>query len=97
MRREHGISQFIPVKPNTDYEFSADSKTEDIESASGPRFAIVDAYTNHSYVLTDDLLGTNPWHLQQARFHTGPNTNLSVVANYPSARGTSDPGQVLDR
>jgi tetratricopeptide (TPR) repeat protein len=71
-----GILQFIPVKPNTDYEFSAESRTEDIESASGPRFAIVDAYTNASYVLSDDLLGTNPWRLQQARFQTGPNTNL---------------------
>ena len=74
-----GIFQFIPVKPNTDYEFSAESKTEDIESASGPRFAIVDAYTNASYVLTDDLLGTNPWRLQQARFQTGPNTNLVLL------------------
>jgi len=73
---EARISQFIPVKPNTDYEFSAESKTQDIDSASGPRFAIADAYTNVSYVLTDDLLGTNPWHLQQARFHTEPNTNL---------------------
>ena len=52
-----GIVQFIPVKPNTEYEFSAESRTEDIESASGPRFAIVDAYSNAPYVLTDDLLG----------------------------------------
>jgi Carbohydrate binding domain len=74
-----GIFQFIPVKPNTDYEFSAVSRTEDIESASGPRFAIVDAYTNASYVLTDDLLGTNPWRVQHARFQTGPNTNLVLL------------------
>ena len=74
-----GIFQFIPVKPNTDYEFSAESRTEDIESASGPRFAIVDAYTNASYVLTDDLLGTNPWRLQQARFQTGPDTSLVLL------------------
>jgi hypothetical protein len=71
-----GIIQFIPVKPNTRYEFSAESKTEDIESASGPRFAIVDAYANFSYVLTDDLLGTNPWKVQHAQFQTGPTTNL---------------------
>jgi hypothetical protein len=74
-----GIFQFIPVKPNTDYEFSAESRTEDIDSASGPRFAIVDAYRNASYVLTDDLLGTNPWRLQQARFQTGPDTNLVLL------------------
>jgi hypothetical protein len=74
-----GIFQFIPVKPNTDYEFSAEHRTEDIESASGPRFAIVDAYTNASYVLTDDSLGTNPWRVQHARFQTGPNTNLVLL------------------
>jgi tetratricopeptide (TPR) repeat protein len=74
-----GILQFIVVKPNTDYEFSAESRTEDIDSASGPRFTIVDAYSNASYVLTDDLLGTNPWHLQKARFQTGPNTNLVLL------------------
>jgi tetratricopeptide (TPR) repeat protein len=74
-----GIFQFIPVKPNTDYEFSAEYRTEDIESASGPRFAIVDAYTNASYLLTDDLLDTNPWRVQQARFQTGPNTNLVLL------------------
>jgi tetratricopeptide (TPR) repeat protein len=72
-----GIGQLIPVKPDTDYEFSAESRTQDIDSASGPRFAITDAYnTTSSYVLTDDLLGTNPWHKQQGRFHTGPSTNL---------------------
>ena len=71
-----GIAQLIPVKPDTDYEFSAESRTQDIDSASGPRFTITDAYANSSYVLTDDLLGTNPWHKQQARFHTRPSTNL---------------------
>jgi tetratricopeptide (TPR) repeat protein len=74
-----GILEFVVVKPNTGYEFSAQSRTEDIESASGPRFAIVDAYTNASYVLTDDLLGTNPWQLQHARFQTSPNTSLVLL------------------
>jgi tetratricopeptide (TPR) repeat protein len=73
---EVGIIQFIPVKPDTDYEFSAESRTQDIDSASGPRFVIADAYTNSSYVLTDDLLGTTPWHKQRARFRTAPTTNL---------------------
>jgi tetratricopeptide (TPR) repeat protein len=74
-----GILQFVVVKPNTGYEFSALSRTEDIQSASGPRFSIVDAYTNAPYVLTDDLLDTNPWHEQHARFQTGPNTNLVLL------------------
>lgn len=74
-----GIMQFVPVKPDTDYEFSVQSKTLDIDSASGPRFAIADAYSLSSYALTDDLLGSNPWHKQQARFHTGPRTDLVFV------------------
>ena len=74
-----GIFQFTLVKPNTSYEFSAEYRTEDIESASGPRFAIVDAYTKASYVLTDDVLDTNPWRVQKARFQTGPNTNLVLL------------------
>ena len=74
-----GIVQFVPVKPNTNYEFTAEYKTEDIDSASGPRFAIGDAYTNTSYVLTDDVLGTNPWRVQHARFQTGPSTNLVLL------------------
>jgi hypothetical protein len=71
-----GISQLIPVKPDTEYDFSAECRTKDLETASGPRFAITDAYSNASYVLTDDVLGTIPWRLQQAQFRTGPNTNL---------------------
>jgi tetratricopeptide (TPR) repeat protein len=76
---EAGISQFIPVKPNSDYEFSAEFRTEELETASGPRFAIADAYSNASYVLTDDVMGTNPWRLLRARFQTGPDTNLILL------------------
>jgi len=76
---EAGILQFIPVKPNTEYEFSAQFKAEELETASGPRFAIRDAYTTDSYVVTDDVLGTTPWRLEQSRFQTGPNTNLVLL------------------
>jgi len=76
---EAGIVQFIPVRPNTPYEFSAECRTEELETASGPRFAITDAYTNAPYVLTDDSLGTNPWRLQEARFQTGPDTHLLLL------------------
>ncbi|HKU24807.1 MAG TPA: carbohydrate binding domain-containing protein [Candidatus Sulfotelmatobacter sp.] len=74
-----GLAQFVPVKPGTEYEFSAVSKTLDIDSASGPRFVVGDAYTLSTYALTDDLLGSTPWHKQQARFRTGPQTNLVFV------------------
>jgi tetratricopeptide (TPR) repeat protein len=77
---EVGISQFVPVKPNTNYEFAAEFRTEELETASGPRFAVADAYSTASYVLTDDVMGTNPWRLQTARFQTGPTTNLVLLS-----------------
>jgi len=73
------ILQYVPVKPNTTYEFSAESRSEDIDTASGPRFAVVDAYTNQAYVLTDDTLATTPWRPQHARFRTGPDTDLVLL------------------
>jgi tetratricopeptide (TPR) repeat protein len=76
---EAGIIQFIPVRPNTEYEFSAESRSEELDTASGPRFSITDPYTNASYLLTDDVLGTNPWRSQEAQFQTGPNTNLLLL------------------
>jgi tetratricopeptide (TPR) repeat protein len=76
---EAGIVQFIPVRPNTEYEFSAECRTEELETASGPRFAITDAYTNAPYVLTEDSLGTNPWRLKEAQFQTGPDTHLLLL------------------
>src|SRR5256886_5477845 len=81
-----GIYQFIPVKPNTEYEFSVAYRTEELVTASGPRFAIADAYTNASYVLTDDSMGTNPWRLQQARFQSSPSTQLVLfkIARQPA-------------
>jgi tetratricopeptide (TPR) repeat protein len=86
-----GIFQFIPVKPNTDYAFSAAYRTEDILTASGPRFSVTDAYTGAFYVLTDDFLGTHSWQLQQAQFRTGPGTVLLLLSV------TRQPGSPLIR
>lgn len=86
-----GLFQFVPVKPNTDYAFSAAYRTEDILSASGPRFSVTDAYTGASYVLTDDFLGTHSWQLQQAQFRTGPGTELLLLTV------TRQPGSPLIR
>jgi hypothetical protein len=76
---EVGISQLIPVDPNTEYEFSAECRSEELDTASGPRFSITDAYNNESYVLTDDSLGTNPWREQRARFRTTASTSLLLL------------------
>jgi len=74
-----GIFEYIPVQHNTNYRFSVYTKAEDIESASGPRVTVLDAYSGKSYVLTDDSLGTTGWRQQSADFRTGSDTSLLVV------------------
>jgi hypothetical protein len=74
-----GFFEYVPVLPNTEYRFSVFTKSEDIESASGPRLAVLDAYSGQPYVLTDDSLGTVAWRQQSADFRTRPETSLLVV------------------
>ena len=74
-----GIFQYVPVRPDTNYHFTAYTKAEDIESASGPRLAILDAYSGKEYVLTDDSLGTTGWREHSADFQTGPESSLVIV------------------
>lgn len=74
-----GFFQLIPVTADTDYEFSAAYKTQDLESANGPRFSISDPYTNESFFSSDDWLGTVPWKLEKATFRTGTKTDLLLL------------------
>lgn len=74
-----GVFEYVAVRPNARYRFSAYTKAEDIESASGPRLAVLDAYSGKEYVLTDDSLGTTGWREQSADFETGAETSLLIV------------------
>lgn len=71
-----GIQQFIAVMPNTEYVFSAYVRSEAIISASGPRIAIQDAYSDNTYVLSNDMEGSHPWTEIKGDFTTGSATNL---------------------
>ena len=74
-----GFFQYVPVRPNTNYRFSAYTKAQDIDTASGPRLVIVDAHTGSQYVASDDLLGTTGWRQQWAEFRTSENTSMLIV------------------
>jgi hypothetical protein len=76
---EAGIQQFVPVAPGGHYQFSGSMKSDDIQSSSGPRFGIYDAYDGTQYALSDDMLETNVWRRQNISFAVGPNTHLLVL------------------
>jgi tetratricopeptide (TPR) repeat protein len=75
--------QYIPVQPNSRYEFEAYLKTEAISTESGVRFSITDP--NHRgavEVTTDNLTGTHPWTAADAEVFTGPETHFLVIRLY---------------
>ena len=74
-----GVSQFIPLKPDASYDFSAYFKTEGMEGAGGPRFVIQDAYTESILYQSDDLLHEASWHQVFGRFQVPPGTKLGVL------------------
>jgi len=74
-----GWKEFVPVRSNTEYNFSAWVKSEDVTSSSGPRIGIMDAYSGANLLLTDDVLDTHPWQEIKGTFRVPADTELLVV------------------
>lgn len=72
--------QYVLVRPNTQYRFSAYMRTDGITTDSGPRFQIFDAY-NFTKILaaTENTVGTSGWTEQQLEFKTPGATRLLIV------------------
>lgn len=76
---EAGIFEFIPVKPDTNYEFSGYYKSDKMEGAGGPRFAVEDAYTSATYFESDDLKDADVWRATGGQFKTSADAELVVL------------------
>ena len=74
-----GIWQLIPVEPNTEYEFSAYFKSEDMQGAGGPRFLLEDHFSRVSYFASEELKDTDTWKQVEGTFSTGPDTKLLTL------------------
>jgi hypothetical protein len=74
-----GIFQLIPVSPDTDYDFSAYFKADNIDGAGGPRLSIDDAYSGNSYFQSDDLKNSEFWRQVGGQFKTAADTQLVVL------------------
>jgi tetratricopeptide (TPR) repeat protein len=74
-----GIRQFIFVRPNCTYDFSANFKAQGIEGAGGIRFALEDAYTRAPLLATGNLIDSNDWKQVNGTLTTGPETSLLML------------------
>jgi hypothetical protein len=74
-----GVYEYVPVQPNTGYRLSAFGKTEDINTASGPRVAVEDSAAKRLLATTDEFQDTFSWRRRTAEFTTGPDTHLVTI------------------
>jgi Tfp pilus assembly protein PilF len=74
-----GIRQFVPVEPNTSYEFSAQFKAPHMEGAGGARFAVEDFYSGTTLFLSDDLKNAEVWKQVDGTLITGSDTKLLAI------------------
>ncbi len=89
-----GWKQFVPVQSNTDYEFSIWIRSENLTSSSGPRIAIVDAYSGANLLLTDDVLDTHPWQKIKGTLRVPAQTELLAVKIVRAPANTRIRGRV---
>jgi tetratricopeptide (TPR) repeat protein len=77
--QDSGVFQYVPLQPNTTYELSWFSRTDNMNGASGPRLYVADAYTRDVLLLTEDLRGAPAWQSHKTRFQTGNQTEVIVL------------------
>ncbi len=76
----HHVGQIVPVRPETDYRFSAFVKSRALSTQSGPYFEIFDLKEpKKSHWETLPVLGTTDWAEISVTFRTGPHTQLVVI------------------
>jgi tetratricopeptide (TPR) repeat protein len=73
-----GLMQWVPVQPNTEYDFTAYIKSDDLAVRSGPRISLADAYGSTQYFLSQDFVGTQPWSEQRGHFRSGATSLLAL-------------------
>jgi tetratricopeptide (TPR) repeat protein len=74
-----GILQFIPVQPDTTYQFSAYYKNGELEGAGGPHFTLQDMYTSAILYESDELNNAGFWKSVTGEFTTGPDSRLLML------------------
>ncbi len=74
------LFQYVPVEPGRRYRFGAYLRIEELSTDSGIRISISDPRRlGDLSLLTPNLVGTQPWALDEADFTAGPRTRLIRV------------------
>jgi tetratricopeptide (TPR) repeat protein len=74
------VSQLVPVKPDTEYDFECYVRSQDLQSGSTPRIEIADATEEQGVASSDQAAaGSSDWQLITLSFKTGAKTEAVTV------------------
>ncbi|MDQ3665360.1 MAG: hypothetical protein M3410_01965 [Acidobacteriota bacterium] len=74
------VSQLVPVRPDTDYDFECYVRSHDLLSASTPRIELADATEGHAVTGSDQApTGSTDWQRIAFSFKTGAKTEAVTV------------------
>ncbi|MCA1605614.1 MAG: hypothetical protein LC775_09125, partial [Acidobacteria bacterium] len=74
------VSQLVPVRPDTQYDFECYVRSHDLQSASTPRIEIADATEAHGVIGSDSApSGSTDWQRIVLSFKTGAKTEAVTV------------------
>jgi hypothetical protein len=85
---EAGLSQLVPVEPDTGYTASAWIRTEDLQTANGPRLTVTDGNTGAIVGASEPSSYTTDWRKVELQFHTGRDTKLVAVRLFRDRQDT---------
>ena len=86
---DSGIVQYVPVRPNTRYEFTGYLKADSLIAATGPRLLVQDIDSDTPYFESQDVRGTVNWTKVAGRFTT------AISAHFVAIKLIRDPGSTL--
>jgi hypothetical protein len=89
-----GFRQFIPVEPETTYEFSAYYKAADFEGVGGPEITLRDAYTRAPLYVSEPLRDADFWKEAYSKVTTPKTTTLLVLTIERSPAGSPIRGKL---
>jgi hypothetical protein len=93
--QEEPVYQLVPVRADQTYVLTAEVRSNNITSDSGPRLRVIDPSCQECLsVSTDAVLGTTPWHEVSLRFQTTSQTTAVRVSVW-RARSLGYPTEIL--
>jgi hypothetical protein len=89
-----GVVQYIPVHPDTEYEFTGYMKTDSIQTVSGPRLVVKDVDAEEPYFESDEFRRNVYWTQVHGQFRTRPTAHFVTIRVARNSPGTLISGNV---